>query len=264
MHFGRFASRKSEAKYPSLWDGLVGAWCPSVQNPSGNTLYDLSGYGKHFTFNNPSIASQWGRSGGRNAAVQDGSTSSRFLSNGLSYSFGACASLALWVRLNQETPSVAGNSGILQTLATTLGAGSHYPWTDGLAYMHTFRTARVNSISLSASVTRTNWHMVSFVTDGSRWTMRQNEIVVSDVAAESTVTFSSANFAIGRSSNSDTVFYYLDGEIDAIQLYNRAITPSEIRLLASQRGIAFTPKRRSVFRQLTNRLRSSRFAAFPA
>ncbi len=65
MLFGRFASRRSEARYPTLWDGLIGAWCPSVQNPSGITLLDLSGYGRNGTLTNMDAPTDWVYSAGR-------------------------------------------------------------------------------------------------------------------------------------------------------------------------------------------------------
>jgi hypothetical protein len=39
-----------------------------------------------------------------------------------------------------------------------------------------------------------------------------------------------------------TSSYNLNGQIDDARIYNRALTPAEIRLLASRRGIGLTPR----------------------
>jgi hypothetical protein len=54
-----------------------------------------------------------------------------------------------------------------------------------------------------------------------------------------TTNAASTAVTIGKNPNSLADFYA--GLTDDIRIYNRALTPSEIRLLASRRGIGLTP-----------------------
>ena len=49
---------RAKAEYPNLWEGLVGAWSPSL-GPTGGTLYDHSGYGNHGTLTDMDPATDW-------------------------------------------------------------------------------------------------------------------------------------------------------------------------------------------------------------
>ncbi len=53
-----FARRKSGSAYPGLWDGLVGAWFPSL-GPTGLTLRDIGGYDNHGTLTLMDPATDW-------------------------------------------------------------------------------------------------------------------------------------------------------------------------------------------------------------
>jgi len=53
-----YARNSSESANPNLWDGLVGAWMPSL-GVTGDTLRDVSGNGNHGTLTNMDAASDW-------------------------------------------------------------------------------------------------------------------------------------------------------------------------------------------------------------
>ena len=53
-----YARNASESENPKLWDGLVGAWMPSL-GVTGETLRDVSGNGNHGTLTNMDAASDW-------------------------------------------------------------------------------------------------------------------------------------------------------------------------------------------------------------
>ena len=53
-----YARNASESENPQLWDGLVGAWMPSL-GVTGETLRDVSGNGNHGTLTNMDAASDW-------------------------------------------------------------------------------------------------------------------------------------------------------------------------------------------------------------
>jgi len=53
-----YAKNASQSAHPNLWDGLVGAWMPSL-GVTGETLRDVSGYGNHGTLTNMDAATDW-------------------------------------------------------------------------------------------------------------------------------------------------------------------------------------------------------------
>lgn len=251
MHFGRYASRKSEAKYTSLWDGLVGAWCPSVQNPSGNTLYDLSGRNNHGTLTNMDPATDWVRDGGRGALdfdINDDAISIPFRTPAMN-----AISISFWANIR------TGGAG---------GFGRFLTRSDSSIFSAAGSTAQIefaiNSNKLTGNIAMplNQWVHYSFVfLSGSQRTIYRNSVIIAQDVLSSTIAASTVPLFIANRSDFTRG---RDGRMDDILIHDRAISHAEIRILASQRGIAFTPKRRSIFRQLTNRLRSSRFAAFPA
>ena len=66
-----FAPRDGQPLYPSLWRGCVGSWAPCL-GPTGVTLRDWSGFGRHSALTNMDPASDWIASGGRYALDVDG------------------------------------------------------------------------------------------------------------------------------------------------------------------------------------------------
>lgn len=237
--------------YASLRTGLVGAWCPSLS--IANTLLpDLSGRNASGPVSVASGSVSWPASGSGRSLLCGGNSAGTVIAPAPTITFGSAASISMWVKLRVATPASgvglggAGNTGFMFAEASYgASGGSHYPYIDGVIYSRAFRSARVNNITPSASVDRTAWHHVAIATNGSRWRMYQNAIMIADVAAESTVSFSASLFAIGRSgdTNAPTQYYWLDGWIDDVRLYSRGLTQADVRLLASRRGVGLTPYR---------------------
>jgi hypothetical protein len=63
--------------------------------------------------------------------------------------------------------------------------------------------------------------------------------LATSTAAQATVNLSV--FLLGRSLDGGSNNWWFDGQMDDARLYNRALTLSEISLLASRRGIGLTP-----------------------
>ena len=55
-----------ESTVPRLWDGVVGAWCPSL-GPTGGRLHDFSRYGNWGTLTNMDPPTDWVVDGGQYA-----------------------------------------------------------------------------------------------------------------------------------------------------------------------------------------------------
>lgn len=205
----------------ALSDGLVGLWSPFLGS-SGYRLLDRSGRGSHGVLETFDAGTDWvgasvkGRSG--YALDFDGDTDIVTFPTP-NISFGASASFTMWLRLRNATPSLQSRTGLLRTNS---GENTHYPWVDGTAYFKIFRTNRVNGIDLSASVDRKQWHLLSVTANAEKYIVRQNEIVVSDVAGQA-INFDPYSFSISDSSG-----YYLDGQVAECCLFSVALTQSEI------------------------------------
>lgn len=94
-------------EYPSLRQGLIGAWCPSL-GMSGYTLLDRSPFNRNAAFTAPS-AGQWVGSPRGLAVKFDGTSqyASTTIASGLSGSF----TFAAWVNPSQTSIASAGNVG---------------------------------------------------------------------------------------------------------------------------------------------------------
>ena len=68
--WGDFATH-DESAYPHLWDGVVGAWCPSL-GPTGLRLHDHSRRNNWGTLTNATVLTAWTVSRGQYALTLDG------------------------------------------------------------------------------------------------------------------------------------------------------------------------------------------------
>lgn len=135
------------------------------------------------------------------------------------------ASLSFWVKLNAATPPIAGWSGIVDF---GTGTASLYPFVDGLIYMDAFRTARVDGITPSGAVTRTNWHLVTITTTpgANGWQMYQNTTLIKQATGQSSVTVPST-ILVGASDGT----FRINGMMDEVNVWNRVLTADEIAWL---------------------------------
>ena len=243
--------RGGTPKYPSLWDGCVGAWAPSL-GATGLTLRGESVYGNHGTLMNMDPASDWVVSGGKGALDFDGhpwldtwELRNRIEVN-VSLSMISDFSVSCWVRLASNLQSGAffklgGSSGD----GVAVGVGDYLD------------TNANNLVSLRESLA---WHTTVFDL-GTLWfhcVYRYTHATTSHevfIDATSRQTFSGgiqgasvSTLAIGGYTSAGSEQRYANHHSDDIRIYNRALTPSEIRALATRRGIAYESRRRLAVR----------------
>ena len=133
------------------------------------------------------------------------------------------ASLTCWLRCDSSVPTQF-QTGIFGFDASV--DRSHYPWISGLGYFSTFRTSRVNVITLS-SISRILPHMLTITTKGGGlWKLYQNTTLVTSVAAEATVSIDNARRFMAIRSSGDT--YRFKGSFYNFRLYNRELSADEI------------------------------------
>lgn len=205
----------------------------SFENP-GNLGFDSSGNGYHATVFGP--AAQAGGVFGSGLRLDNsGVTNQQFLQlpNAVSTDgnfAGQAATLAMWIRLVEATPAAPRQTGIDRL--GTAGSTAHYPWTNGQAYLSTFRNTRVETINLLGSVDRTQFHHLAITSDASGWRLYQDGQLVTGPLAQ-LWGFPASNLRIGAHAGvtfgSPTVNdRLLNGWIDEVMLFNEALTPEQL------------------------------------
>jgi hypothetical protein len=137
------------------------------------------------------------------------------------------ATLIIFLKLTTAIGQYGG--GIERVSGVGSKAFSHYTWSDGLAYFGTFlsESKRVNSIVLSNTVNRTNWHMISITCSpgANNWKFYQNTELIRTDTGDSNITLSNNNI---HSIGGDTT-YGMAGNISNVLMYNKALNPEEIK-----------------------------------
>ncbi len=183
---------------------------------TGTTWTDLKGGNNGTLTNGPTFDS--GNGGG---IVFDGADDRVDVSNLNSSLFTTGATIFAFLKLANATPSNSNRTGIW---GFGSGQRSHYPWTNGQAYMNTFRTSRVGPITLSSSIDRAKPHSLCITSKNSdRWKMYQNTELVSNQAADSSI-----NLPCNVFGQSCTDTRYLEGAFYSFLMYNRALSADEI------------------------------------
>jgi hypothetical protein len=257
-----FAPRDGQPLYPELWRGCVGAWNPGL-GPTGLTLRDWSGYGNHGTLTNMDAGTDWVASQGRYALDFDGSNDYVLCSSTKAGNVGASnVTFSIWV-------NTANTSAFRGFINKREGGGSFRQWCFGQGSINTGGGAVAGKYislfwyiggSLNSPGTVQNFRTTSDHIDGkmhhfagTRTNGTVPKIYVDGVEVEVTAIVdgrtnlnadNDSNIEIGslsRGANS------VQGQVDGVQIYNRALSPHEIRLLATRRGIAYemAPRRRA-------------------
>ena len=241
-------TRKRVDEFSTLRQGLVGAWCPSLPNGgSGNLLPDVSGYGNHGTLVNMSpddwVSSQYGRALDFDG-VNDVVVSSAI---GVSYSaFTACC----WVKGGADIGTDAQLFSQYNTTdnqrAWQLGVRS-----SGIALQVIVSsdgtTSAVKQYESTANVFDGSWKHVAMRFESNNLSLFSNgiELGVTKLIDNTVNTVSnlSAKIVIGGRQAGASYATYAKALIDDARIYNRPLTDSEIKLLASKRGIGLEPRK---------------------
>ena len=255
-----FAPRDGQPLHPSLWRNCVGAWAPCL-GPTGLTLRDWSGYANSLSLTNMSADSDWTISGGSRCLDFDGSNDYADTSNVSRYGFSGPQMVSFWFRntttltlLNFPTIFAYGATAVdsykTQIMAgfNTVGTGPSNN-TGKLAIMDYNGAVVSGAYSSTDFQSNLNWNHAAGGWDGTAWTIYINGINETTSQgtqdAPATTSHASATLVIGRASIG--VGRYSPTQMDDVRYYHRSLSPQEIRLLASRRGIAYemAPRRRA-------------------
>jgi len=230
----------SRQEFSSLRQGLVGAWCPSL-GASGLTLIDRSGRNNHGTLTNMGGQNNWEADSSGVAVTLDGSNDYVQVSpnSALDIQSGGNLTICAWVF---RTANVSTYETVV-TKRLSNGATANYE----LSFNNTstgndkaFGFYSGSSFTVSTTlVPILRWTHIGSVSNASGTTYYVN----GQAAGTSATVSASANghpFKIGAVAGSPET-QFLSARLDDIRIYNRALTPAEIRLLASRRGIGLQP-----------------------
>jgi hypothetical protein len=230
-----------ESAHPQLWDGVVGAWCPSL-GPTGSRLHDMSGRSNWGTLTNMDNATDWVIDGGQYALDFDGSND--YVACGKAPVLRSQFAITLWFR---PTFLAKAQQYLLSAL---IGNGSDNAYSviweyvnDTVEFYSQGSTLRTNS---QISVTEMVWTHIAYSYDGATLRAFKNGVQVNSQTA-----------AVTLNTNTENLFFaafnanvFAQVQMDDIRIYDRALSMAEIMSLASYRGISYERKRRTI-RRLT-------------
>lgn len=251
MLWGRYASRRSEARFPTLWDGRQWSVCPSIQGPAGLNLWDTSGRGRHGVLTNMDLATVWSRSTGLYALDCDGSNDHVRGTGNMQVQQGV--SVALWFRAKSTTKTrhslwTNGDSSapdyyvhIEQVSGTTYQQNS---------YISTGYCGAGISFTLDAA-----WHHYGFMISADNVVKYYRDGLPMGIANQRAITQLNSVWCLGAIPSLAGIGFTAQGEMDDAGRWGRELTAGEMRILARRRGISYELRRDIVFGSTGNRLR---------
>ena len=225
-------------EHSSLRQGLVGAWCPSL-GASGLSLIDRSGRNNHGTLTNMAGQNNWQASGSGVALNFDGTNDFVVGSDLTGLAGNVPWTFAAWILSTATSGTLVycgGGTGVglgLLVRLSTSGNITYSGGSTGCTATGMFDSGRWTHVTFSypGTVIRDT---VAYKNGVSRGTVVESPVNAANVAAN----FTRQSMWLGSISGTGT---YLNGQLDDVRIYNRVLTPAEIRLLASRRGIGLTP-----------------------
>jgi len=250
-----YAKNASQSAHPKLWDGLVGAWMPSL-GVTGETLRDVSGNGHHGTLTDMDAATDWVATSKGLALDFDGSND--YVDVGLQvqdkFIMSQQASIAMWVKPSSNPV----NSGLLSNYD---GDAANYlrngiairRFSDKIRFI-LFDSGAGNYIlrdTDSGACPINKWSHVCGMWDGSTSATGLKVYINGQRADTTSLTSGTVNslkysnepmtIARLRSLSAQPLF---QGRIAHASIYNRSLSPSEIKHLYVDSLAPFRKKQR--------------------
>ena len=243
------ARRKDQAKYPELWDGIDGAWYPGA-GASGTRLYDLSGRDNHGTLTSgPTWAD---RQGGKAISFDGVDDFVQAPSTPAASSFSVVTHLT--INVGAAAMRIAGNysGGTVRGWGLFVDAGS---------LLNFFIFGAAGTVNTAAGVVPRGVSVclaVVYSFSGSTCTKRQYiDGVLVDTAAGAVGSISTASAFLQIGKYNSAVSLLFAGSVHEFLEYDRALSDTEINLLARRPGIAYELAARKVY-SLPSALSSAR------
>ena len=224
---------KSDLEYPNLWNGCVGAWCPSVDRSRGTSLTDWSPNRNHGTLTNMEPATDWVVSGGQGALDFDGSNDYITITDNPSQTPGR--TVCAWIKYD-------GSATLKYIIAKNNLWWLYVSTLEKLV----FRFAGTSSdviLTGATSIPASQWIHACGVhhadASGTLQVFLNGVLDATSTIGGATANTNSATLIGRRFGGTDTFL----GQIDDVRNYNRQLTQPEIQLLSRRRGIAYETRR---------------------
>lgn len=220
-----YAPRDGESLYPNLFNGLAGAWCPSM-GVTGNALRDLSGRGNHGVFTNMNPTTAWDTYQGQyalNFTNADGQPE-QYIDAGTmqSEAFNYPFSMMCWVR--NATPGDRPDTSPFSKTSTVTGYAGPMIWING-GVVNAYWAGGIKAAGTTIVSSRLDWYQL-----GICWTGNQAQAIVNGRINGVGNTTSPPNAAnqpinIGRyfAGGNRT----MTGQVDDCAIWRRCLTPQE-------------------------------------
>jgi hypothetical protein len=223
----------------------VGAWCPSL-GATGYRLIDRSGYGNHGTLTNMT-SDDWVVSGGAGALDFDGVDD--YVNCGTSVRGSSRLTVSVWVRSSSTVNAqrIFSNEPDDYTTAFTiyLSSTSWFFFTSA-ASPDAFAQA---SLGTTAQINTGQWVHLCATYNGSVINTYRNGVFVATASWTRGISAFQGTTVLGATLYKGNFTGYFSGEIDDARIYSRSMSLSEIRLLASKRGIGLRSQKQTMFYQ---------------
>jgi prepilin-type N-terminal cleavage/methylation domain-containing protein len=221
----------SDLFIPSPHSGLVGYW--SFDEGTGTIAYDLSGYGNNGTLNNFNFTATSGWTTGKigKALIFDGSDDWVRVSSSTSLDINKNISVFAWVNRSR----IVDWERILGRYYWSGGNTGSWELDLGQGYLRCNFNINGTWVSANAPAGTNNatgtWYFVGCVYDGSRLYNYVNGELKATFMASGDIPNTTYPLAIGATSNGTAIQNVIQGIIDEIRIYNRALSNSEIKVL---------------------------------
>lgn len=228
-------------RYASLKQGLVGAWCPSL-GASGFRLIDRSGNNNHGVLTGMDPGTDWVPSGGKLALDFDGVDDRVVVPNSSNLQITGSITLSFWL-------NIVNNGQVSTIISKSTGADGEYEvfadFRSGNTWIqwrpHIGSTAIANFFLGYTNI----WTHVAVTCDnsssGANVQYYRNGIFIGNVTTNTARVASNYDVNIGTRPNGGNP---ANTKLDDVRIYNRVLTPFEIRLLyTGGRGVGLMPER---------------------
>ena len=235
--------------HPTIANGCVGAWCPSV-GYTGYTLRDRSGLKNDGVLTNMDSGTDWVASSHQLALDFDGSTNGVALADSDAFDFGAGDfTFSAWVR---HTSASSTRTIVGKDLASNRQF-NFYVLANVLGVNYFVGATNVSAVD-SASLTLSTWQHVCAQRVGDSfqfWVNGLPRTVGTTTGTHGTMNSTTTLPYIGQRAFVGSESRFI-GQLDDILIHKRALAPTEIGYLALRRGIAYEPPRRPTYRKSTS------------
>ena len=255
-----------ESAYPELWDGVVGAWCPSL-GPTGLKLHDHSRYNNWGTLTNMDAATDWVVSGGQYGLDYDGTNDWVSVPRQAAFGSTQWRTLSAWVNARTFDGFSDGVSGFNDIMSCDFIGGTR-EWvlltetdatlTDAKLSMRIFGTGGGEVSAWTPEIILANeWTHVAVTQDGS-YTFGGYSMYINGkpqtLTNISSGTFTApsvgtSNLGIGRRPGNSGIDVHWNGLIDDCAIWTRVLSPNQImQLYLLGRGGMYERRRRTLRR----------------